>query len=76
MILPLFRMVPPVSLGLTPPAAPAAKVSVAAANSTWSVPALWVFLGSYVVFGGVTWFVYLRGSYARGTSPSLVDIPV
>jgi len=56
---------------------PAAKVAVAAANATWSVPALWVFLGSYVVFAAVTWFVYLRGSsFARETSPSLVDVPV
>ncbi len=55
---------------------PAAKISVAAANSTWSVPALWVFLASYVVFGGVTWFVYIRGSFARSTAPSLVDVPV
>jgi NNP family nitrate/nitrite transporter-like MFS transporter len=39
---------------------PAEKVAVAASHSTWSVPALWVFLGSYVVFAAVTWFVYLR----------------
>jgi len=56
---------------------PAAKVAVAAAHSTWSVPALWVFLVSYIVFAAVTWFVYLRGhSFARETSPSLVDVPV
>src|SRR3954463_5479213 len=39
---------------------PADKVAVAAAHSDWSVPALWVFMVSYVVFGAVTWFVYLR----------------
>jgi NNP family nitrate/nitrite transporter-like MFS transporter len=39
---------------------PAEKVAVAAANSDWAVPAMWVFLTSYVVFGAVTWFVYLR----------------
>ena len=39
---------------------PAEKVSVAAANADWSVPALWVFLGSYLVLAGVTWFVFLR----------------
>ena len=39
---------------------PAAKVAVAAAHADWSVPALWVFLGSYLVFAAVTWFVYLR----------------
>ncbi|HEX9547227.1 MAG TPA: nitrate/nitrite transporter [Acidimicrobiales bacterium] len=44
---------------------PAAKVAVAATHSDWSVPALWVFLVSYVVFAGVTWFVYLRTNYAE-----------
>jgi len=39
---------------------PAEKVAVAAAHSDWSVPALWVFLVSYLVFGAVTWLVYLR----------------
>ena len=43
---------------------PAAKTAVAAAHADWSVPALGVFLGSYVVLAGVTWFVYLRGSVA------------
>jgi NNP family nitrate/nitrite transporter-like MFS transporter len=41
-------------------ATPAEKVHVAAAHSDWSVPALWVFLGSYVVFAAVTWLAYLR----------------
>ena len=50
---------------------PAEKVAVAAANADWSVPALWVFLLSYVVFGGVTWFVYLRKSVATESIPSL-----
>jgi len=44
---------------------PAAKVAVAAAHADWSVPALRVFLASYVVFAGVTWFVYLRRDAAR-----------
>jgi len=39
---------------------PAAKVAVAAAHSTWSVPALWVFFGSYIVLAAITWSVYLR----------------
>jgi NNP family nitrate/nitrite transporter-like MFS transporter len=43
---------------------PAEKVAVAAAHSDWSVPALWVFLGSYIVFAGVTWLVYVRLSFA------------
>ena len=50
---------------------PAEKVSVAAAHADWSVPALWLFLGSYVVFAGVTWFVYLRRSLATERIPSL-----
>jgi NNP family nitrate/nitrite transporter-like MFS transporter len=47
-------------------ATPAEKVAVAAAHADWSVPALQVFLGSYIVFAAVTWFVYLR----RGSSMS------
>ena len=50
---------------------PAGKAAVAAAHADWSVPALWVFLGSYVVFAGVTWFVYLRTSFATDKIPSL-----
>ena len=52
-------------------ATPAEKVAVAAAHADWSVPALWVFLGSYVVFAGTTWFFYLRKSLATGRVPSL-----
>jgi len=47
---------------------PAEKVAVAAAHADWSVPALVVFLGSYLVFATVTWFVFLRPSPA--TRPS------
>ena len=50
---------------------PAEKLAVAQANADWSIPALWVFVGAYVVFGGVTWFVYLRRSFAVGRVPSL-----
>ena len=50
---------------------PAEKVAVAASQADWSVPALWVFLGSYVVFAAVTWFVYLRRSLAVEKIPSL-----
>jgi NNP family nitrate/nitrite transporter-like MFS transporter len=45
-------------------ATPAEKVAVAADHADWSVPALWVFLVSYVVFAATTWFVYLRSSSA------------
>jgi NNP family nitrate/nitrite transporter-like MFS transporter len=39
---------------------PAEKVAIAAAHADWSVPALWVFLVSYLVLATVTWAVYLR----------------
>jgi NNP family nitrate/nitrite transporter-like MFS transporter len=39
---------------------PAEKVAIAAAHADWSVPALWVFFASYLVFAATTWFVYLR----------------
>jgi NNP family nitrate/nitrite transporter-like MFS transporter len=41
-------------------ASPAEKVAVAAQHNDWSVPALYVFLASYIVFAATTWFVYLR----------------
>jgi len=55
---------------------PAEKVAVAAANADWSVPALWVFLGSYVVFAAVTWAVYLRKSSIAGKVPSMAHASV
>ena len=55
---------------------PAEKVSVAAANADWSVPALWVFLASYVVFAAVTWFFYLRTSFATDRVPSLAQASI
>jgi MFS transporter, NNP family, nitrate/nitrite transporter len=42
-----------------------AKAAVAAAHADWSVPALWIFLVSYVVFALITWSVYLRSGFAR-----------
>jgi NNP family nitrate/nitrite transporter-like MFS transporter len=50
---------------------PAEKAALAAAHADWSVPALWVFLASYVVLGGVTWFFYLRKNAATEKIPSL-----
>jgi NNP family nitrate/nitrite transporter-like MFS transporter len=55
---------------------PAQKVAVAAAHADWSVPALWVFLGSYVVFAAVTWFFYLRKSEATARVPGLAHASV
>ncbi len=39
---------------------PARKAAIAVAHSGWSVPALWAFLASYLVFAMVTWAVYVR----------------
>jgi NNP family nitrate/nitrite transporter-like MFS transporter len=55
---------------------PAQKVAVAAAHSDWSVPALWVFLGSYLVFAAVTWAVYLRRTSTGETATSLGRVSV
>jgi len=45
---------------------PVEKVAVAAQHADWSIPALQVFLASYVVFALTTWFVYLRKSAPLG----------
>ena len=55
---------------------PAEKVAVAASHSDWSVPALWVFLGSYVVFAAVTWFFYLRRRVGVEIIPSLATASI
>jgi NNP family nitrate/nitrite transporter-like MFS transporter len=39
---------------------PAEKLTVAQAHANWSLGALWVFLGAYVVLAAITWAVYLR----------------
>jgi NNP family nitrate/nitrite transporter-like MFS transporter len=39
---------------------PAEKLAVAHAHAAWSVPALWAFLGAYVLLAALTWFCYLR----------------
>jgi NNP family nitrate/nitrite transporter-like MFS transporter len=53
---------------------PAEKAAVAHAQADWSVPALWIFLGAYVLLSAVTWFVYLRRSVAIGRFPSLAHV--
>ncbi|MCT2587332.1 MFS transporter [Actinophytocola gossypii] len=40
-------------------------------GADWPVPALWVFLGGYVVFAFLTWFCYLRRTFAVRRLPSL-----
>ncbi len=47
------------------------KASVAAAHADWSTSALWIFLGAYAVFAVMTWFFYLRRSFAIERVPSL-----
>jgi NNP family nitrate/nitrite transporter-like MFS transporter len=48
----------------------AEKLAIAQAHADWSVPALWVFLGAYVVFAGMTWSFYLRKRLAVRKVPS------
>jgi NNP family nitrate/nitrite transporter-like MFS transporter len=55
---------------------PAEKVAVAAQHADWSISALYVFLGAYVVFAGVTWFCYLRTSFATDRVPSLAQASI
>jgi NNP family nitrate/nitrite transporter-like MFS transporter len=54
----------------------AKKAAIAHAHADWSIPALWVFLGAYVVLAGVTWFCYLRRSFATTRVPSLASAAV
>jgi NNP family nitrate/nitrite transporter-like MFS transporter len=55
---------------------PAEKLAVAQAHADWSIPALWVFAGAYVVFAGMTWFCYLRRSVATDRVPSLAHAAI
>ena len=50
---------------------PAEKLAIAIEHSDWAIPALWAFIGAYVVFAGMTWFFYLRTSVATARVPSL-----
>jgi NNP family nitrate/nitrite transporter-like MFS transporter len=54
----------------------AEKQAVAAANDDWSTSALYVFLAAYVVFAFMTWFYYLRRSFAVARVPSLAHAGV
>lgn len=49
------------------------KAAIASSQSAWSAPALWAFLVSYVVFGAVTWAVYLRPAAHAPTDPARPD---
>jgi MFS transporter, NNP family, nitrate/nitrite transporter len=57
-------------------ATPAQKAAIAHAHAGWSIPALWVFLGAYVALAGLTWFCYLRRSFATTRVPSLASAAV
>lgn len=49
---------------------PAEKLAIATAHASWSVPALEVFLGAYLVLGAVTWACFLRQPEARRATPA------
>jgi NNP family nitrate/nitrite transporter-like MFS transporter len=55
---------------------PAQKLAVAHAHAAWSVGALWVFVACYVGFALITWFFYLRKSFATTAVPSLAHASV
>jgi NNP family nitrate/nitrite transporter-like MFS transporter len=55
---------------------PAKQALVARAHADWSIPALWVFLGAYALFAAITWFFYLRKSFAVAAVPSLASANV
>jgi NNP family nitrate/nitrite transporter-like MFS transporter len=55
---------------------PGEKLAVAHAHAAWSVGALWVFVGCYVAFAAITWFFYLRRSFATERVPSLAQAAV
>jgi NNP family nitrate/nitrite transporter-like MFS transporter len=48
----------------------------AEADTTWSIPALWTFGGAYTVFAVMTWFFYLRRSFAVRRVPSLAHASI
>jgi NNP family nitrate/nitrite transporter-like MFS transporter len=54
----------------------AEKQAIAVANNDWSTSALYVFLAAYVVFAFMTWFYYLRRSFAIARVPSLAHAGV
>jgi NNP family nitrate/nitrite transporter-like MFS transporter len=55
---------------------PAEKLAIAQSQADWSIPALYVFLIAYLAFAGMTWFFYLRTSFATDKVPSLAHASV
>ncbi|MGH2944088.1 MAG: MFS transporter [Solirubrobacteraceae bacterium] len=66
----------PVSAAVKAAETPAEKLAVAQSMADWSIPALWIFLAAYLVFAGMTWFFYLRRSFATDKVPSLAGASV
>ena len=52
------------------------QASLGAAGTDWATPALRVFLVAYAVFAFLTWFCYLRRSFAIARVPSLAHAGV
>jgi NNP family nitrate/nitrite transporter-like MFS transporter len=65
-----------VSAAVKAASTPAEKVAVAQSMADWSIPALWVFLVAYLVFAGITWFFYLRKSFATDRVTSLAHASI
>ena len=61
----------PVSAAVKAAGTPAEKVAVAQSMADWAIPALYVFLGAYMVFAAMTWFFYMRTRFATDRVPSL-----
>jgi MFS transporter, NNP family, nitrate/nitrite transporter len=55
---------------------PAEKLSIAQAHADWSISALSVFLAAYGLFAAMTWFFYLRRSFAAQRIPSLAHASI
>ena len=66
----------PVSAAVKGAGTPAERLAVAQSMADWSIPALWVFLGAYLVFAAMTWFFYMRRSFAIDRVPSLAHAAV
>lgn len=65
-----------VSAAVTAAATPAEKLAIATERADWAVPALIVFLVSYLVFAALTWGVYLRGNMGRQIRTHRIRIAV
>jgi NNP family nitrate/nitrite transporter-like MFS transporter len=55
---------------------PAEKLAVAQSMADWSISALWIFLFAYLVFAAMTWFFYLRSSFATDKVASLAQAAI